>query len=67
MPGIEAACIRALRIPLKRIPMSFLVLQSLTKRFGDTTVVDGLSLGVDKGELVPCLALPAAARPRRCR
>jgi putative spermidine/putrescine transport system ATP-binding protein len=55
MPGIEAACIRALRIPLKRIPMSFLVLQSLTKRFGDTTVVDGLSLGVDKGELVSLL------------
>jgi putative spermidine/putrescine transport system ATP-binding protein len=35
--------------------MSFLVLQSLTKRFGDTTVVDGLSLGVDKGELVSLL------------
>src|ERR1700730_16486369 len=35
--------------------MSFLVLQSLTKRFGDTTVVDGLSLRVDKGELVSLL------------
>ena len=35
--------------------MSFLVLQSLTKRFGDTTVVDGLSLSVDKGEFVSLL------------
>jgi putative spermidine/putrescine transport system ATP-binding protein len=35
--------------------MSFLVLQSLTKRFGDTTVVDRLSLGVDKGEFVSLL------------
>jgi putative spermidine/putrescine transport system ATP-binding protein len=35
--------------------MSFLVLESLTKRFGDTTVVDGLSLRVDKGELVSLL------------
>jgi putative spermidine/putrescine transport system ATP-binding protein len=35
--------------------MSFLVLQSLTKRFGETTVVDGLSLSVDKGEFVSLL------------
>jgi putative spermidine/putrescine transport system ATP-binding protein len=35
--------------------MSFLVLQSLTKRFGDATVVDGLSLGVEKGEFVSLL------------
>src|SRR6266550_8423212 len=35
--------------------MSFLVLQSLTKRFGDVTVVDGLSLGVEKGEFVSLL------------
>jgi putative spermidine/putrescine transport system ATP-binding protein len=35
--------------------MSFLVLQSLTKRFGDTTVVDGLSLSVHKGEFVSLL------------
>jgi putative spermidine/putrescine transport system ATP-binding protein len=35
--------------------MSFLVLQSLAKRFGDTTVVDGLSLSVDKGEFVSLL------------
>jgi putative spermidine/putrescine transport system ATP-binding protein len=35
--------------------MSFLVLQTLTKRFGDTTVVDGLSLSVDKGEFVSLL------------
>jgi putative spermidine/putrescine transport system ATP-binding protein len=35
--------------------MSFLVLQSLTKRFGDATVVDGLSLRVDKGEFVSLL------------
>ena len=35
--------------------MSFLVLQSLTKRFGDATVVDGLSLGVEQGEFVSLL------------
>src|SRR5437016_1975612 len=35
--------------------MSFLVLQSLTKRFGDVTVVDGLSIGVEKGEFVSLL------------
>ncbi|MEN3380581.1 MAG: putative spermidine/putrescine transport system ATP-binding protein [Hyphomicrobiales bacterium] len=35
--------------------MSFLVLQSLTKRFGDVTVVDGLSLAVEKGEFVSLL------------
>src|SRR6266513_6026993 len=35
--------------------MSFLVLQSLTKCFGDVTVVDGLSLGVEKGEFVSLL------------
>jgi putative spermidine/putrescine transport system ATP-binding protein len=35
--------------------MSFLVLQSLTKRFGDTTVVEGLSLRVEKGEFVSLL------------
>ena len=35
--------------------MSFLVLQSLTKRFGDTAVVDGLSLTVEKGEFVSLL------------
>jgi putative spermidine/putrescine transport system ATP-binding protein len=35
--------------------MSFLELQSLTKRFGDTLVVDGLSLRVDKGEFVSLL------------
>src|SRR5580704_4330674 len=54
MPGSEAACIRA-SDSTQRIPMSFLVLQSLTKRFGDTTVVDGLSLSVDKGEFVSLL------------
>jgi putative spermidine/putrescine transport system ATP-binding protein len=35
--------------------MSFLVLQSLTKRFGDATVVDSLSLTVAKGEFVSLL------------
>src|SRR3954453_9923410 len=35
--------------------MSFLELKSLTKRFGDVTVVDGLSLGVEKGEFVSLL------------
>src|SRR5947209_20290130 len=35
--------------------MSFLVLQSLTKRFGDAAAVDGLSLTVEKGELVSLL------------
>src|ERR1700737_5451185 len=35
--------------------MSFLVLQSLTKRFGDATVVDGLSLAVEQGEFVSLL------------
>jgi putative spermidine/putrescine transport system ATP-binding protein len=52
-PGFEA-CIRRFELHLE-IPMSFLVLQSLTKRFGDTTVVDGLSLSVDKGEFVSLL------------
>ena len=47
--------------------MSFLVLQSLTKRFGDTTAVDSLSLSVEKGEFVSLLAHPAAARRPRCR
>src|SRR6266571_4965048 len=35
--------------------MSFLVLQGLTKRFGDAIVVDGLSLAVEKGEFVSLL------------
>jgi putative spermidine/putrescine transport system ATP-binding protein len=35
--------------------MSFLVLENLTKRFGPHTAVDGLSLGVDKGEFVSLL------------
>jgi putative spermidine/putrescine transport system ATP-binding protein len=35
--------------------MAFLVLQSLTKRFGDVTVVDDLSLAVEKGEFVSLL------------
>src|ERR1700726_2618822 len=35
--------------------MSFLVLQSLTKRFGDAAVVDGLSLAVEQGEFVTLL------------
>jgi putative spermidine/putrescine transport system ATP-binding protein len=35
--------------------MSFLVLQSLTKRFGDASAVDGLSLTVEKGEFVSLL------------
>src|ERR1700759_4900445 len=35
--------------------MSFLVLQSLTKRFGDAAAVDALSLGVEKGEFVSLL------------
>src|SRR6187401_1233029 len=35
--------------------MSFLVLQSLTKRFGDAVAVDGLSLAVEKGEFVSLL------------
>src|SRR5581483_12268312 len=35
--------------------MSFLSLQSLTKRFGDAIAVDGVSLGVEKGEFVSLL------------
>ena len=35
--------------------MSFLVLDQLTKRFGDHVAVDGLSLAVEKGEFVSLL------------
>ena len=35
--------------------MAFLVLENLTKRFGTHTAVDGLSLGVEKGEFVSLL------------
>jgi putative spermidine/putrescine transport system ATP-binding protein len=35
--------------------MSFLVLEHLTKRYGDHTVVDDVSLDVDKGEFVSLL------------
>src|SRR5581483_8395496 len=35
--------------------MSFLSVQSLTKRFGDAIAVDGVSLGVEKGEFVSLL------------
>src|SRR3977135_2503192 len=35
--------------------MSFLVLENLTKRFGTHAAVDGLSLGVEKGEFVSLL------------
>src|SRR5438105_2043519 len=35
--------------------MSFLVLEKLTKRFGDHLAVDGLSLSVEKGEFVSLL------------
>jgi putative spermidine/putrescine transport system ATP-binding protein len=54
MPGSEAAWVGRFGFHLE-IPMSFLVLQSLTKRFGDTIVVEGLSLSVDKGEFVSLL------------
>jgi len=47
--------------------VSFLVLEKLTKHFGTHLAVDGLSLGVEKGEFVSLLARRAAARPRRCR
>src|SRR5712691_10053209 len=35
--------------------MSFLALENLTKRFGTHVAVDGLSLGVEKGEFVSLL------------
>src|SRR6476646_11674335 len=35
--------------------MSFLALQGLTKRFGDAVAVDGLSLAVEKCEIVSLL------------
>src|SRR5436305_11156367 len=35
--------------------MSFLVLQSVTKRFGDAAAVDGLTVTVEKGEFVSLL------------
>src|SRR5260370_16235769 len=35
--------------------MSFLILENLTKRFGTHLAVDGLSLGVEKGEFVSLL------------
>src|SRR5215813_14474722 len=35
--------------------MSFLALQSLTKRFGDVLAVEDLSLSVEKGEFVSLL------------
>ncbi|MFI4987807.1 MAG: ABC transporter ATP-binding protein [Alphaproteobacteria bacterium] len=35
--------------------MSFLVLERLTKRYGDTLAVDGLSLAVEEGEFVTLL------------
>src|SRR6476659_3382520 len=35
--------------------MPFLALQGLTKRFGDATAVDDLSLAVEKGEFVSLL------------
>src|SRR5690348_6577058 len=44
--------------PLPTLPalaMSFLALQSLTKRFGDAAAVDDLSLAVEKGEFVSLL------------
>jgi len=34
---------------------SFLVLQGLTKRYGTQTVVDGLDLGIEKGEFISLL------------
>src|SRR5690349_17010778 len=35
--------------------MSFLVLERLTKRYGDQVAVDALSLGVERGEFVSLL------------
>src|ERR1700704_6174688 len=35
--------------------MSFLILENLTKHFGTHAAVDGLSLGVEKGEFVSLL------------
>src|SRR3981189_1175772 len=35
--------------------MSFLVLENLTKRFGTHLAVDGLTVGVEKGEFVSLL------------
>ncbi|MEZ5299089.1 MAG: hypothetical protein R3F11_00195 [Verrucomicrobiales bacterium] len=44
----------------------FLTFENVTRRFGKLTAVDGVSLGIRKGETFSLLGRAAAARPRSC-
>lgn len=48
--------------------MSYLVLNRLSKRYGDLTAVEDLSLSVERGEFISLLGPSGCvARPPRCR
>jgi len=46
--------------------VALLEIEGVTRRFGDFTAVDNVSLAIDAGEFFTLLGLPAAARPRCC-
>ena len=46
--------------------MALLEIRNVTRRFGDFTAVDGVSLAIEAGEFFTLLGPPAAARRRCC-
>ncbi len=45
--------------------MAAVELRGVTKAWGETRAVDGISFRVEPGHLVPCSVLPAAENPPR--
>jgi ABC-type uncharacterized transport system ATPase subunit len=46
--------------------MALLEIRNITRRFGDFTAVDDVSLDIEAGEFFCLLGRPDAARPRCC-
>ena len=46
--------------------MALLEIQNVSRRFGDFTAVDQVSIGIEAGNSSPCSAPPGAARRRSC-
>jgi len=49
----------------RRIIVSYVKLEHVTKRFGKVTAVSDLNIDIEQGECFPCWGLRAAARPLR--
>ncbi len=46
--------------------MALLEIRNVTRRFGDFTAVDAVSLSIEAGEFFTLLGHPGAARPPCC-